>query len=134
VEIIGPFWVPRSVPQRLITSILSVTASLKKPDNYFDNICTKIFTYDRIGKVLQVRNRRAGDKIYVRSMGGNKKVKDYFIDTKIPQAIRDTIPLLTCGEDVLWIMDERNIISDLYKADGTADQNKIYISKKVQVL
>ena len=107
---------------------LSVTASLKKPDNNFKNGCTKVFTYDKMGKALRVRSRSVGDKIYVRSMGGNKKIKDYFIDTKIPQDVRDTIPLLTCGDDVLWIMDDANITSDHYNATDTT-QNKIYISK-----
>lgn len=109
-------------------SRVSILSSFKKTDNYFENSCTKIFSYDKIGGALHVRSRQAGDKIYVQSMGGNKKIKDYFIDAKIPQAKRDAVPLLVCGDDVLWIMDDINIISDLYKVcDHT--QHKIYISK-----
>ena len=34
---------------------------------------------------LYVRNKKNGDKIYVKNMDGSKKVKDIFIDSKIPK-------------------------------------------------
>ena len=34
-------------------------------------------------------------------------MKDFFVDEKIPRAQRDKIPLIACGEDVLWILPER---------------------------
>jgi tRNA(Ile)-lysidine synthase len=36
-------------------------------------------------------------------MSGHKKVKDLFIDKKVPLSVRATLPLLTTGEEVLWI-------------------------------
>jgi tRNA(Ile)-lysidine synthase len=36
-------------------------------------------------------------------MSGRKKVKDVFIDRKIPASERRRIPLLFCGDDLIWI-------------------------------
>ncbi|ERI08753.1 tRNA(Ile)-lysidine synthetase [Aneurinibacillus aneurinilyticus ATCC 12856] len=52
---------------------------------------------------LYVRRRRAGDRMVPLGMHGSKKVKDIFIDKKIPRQQRDQIPLLMDDEHVLWI-------------------------------
>jgi len=36
-------------------------------------------------------------------MTGTRKVKDFFIDRKIPPLLRRQIPLLFSGEKLLWI-------------------------------
>ena len=74
---------------------------------------TKWFDYDRIKKTLQIRNRRPGDRIMVTAQGGRKKLKDYFIDEKIPREQRDELILLAEEEEVLWIVGKR--ISEAYK-------------------
>jgi len=55
------------------------------------------------GKKLILRQRRDGDRINPTGLQGSKKVKDIFIDAKIPLEERDSIPLITCGDEVLWI-------------------------------
>jgi tRNA(Ile)-lysidine synthase len=50
-----------------------------------------------------VRTFRAGDRIVPFGMSGRKKVKDVFIDKKIPASERRRIPLLFCGDDLIWI-------------------------------
>jgi tRNA(Ile)-lysidine synthase len=41
-------------------------------------------------------------------MNGLKKVKDFFIDNKIPKSHRDLIPLLVDGEGkIIWIVGMR---------------------------
>jgi len=52
---------------------------------------------------LYVRTRREGDRIELPY--GRKKIKDLFIDLKIPPHKRDDILLLTDDEKVLWIPD-----------------------------
>jgi tRNA(Ile)-lysidine synthase len=37
-------------------------------------------------------------------MSGTKKIKDIFIDEKIPRSDRDNIPILTDGNNILWII------------------------------
>jgi tRNA(Ile)-lysidine synthase len=54
-----------------------------------------------------VRPFRAGDRIVPLGMTGHKKVKDVFIDAKVPMSLRRRIPLLFCGERLLWIAGVR---------------------------
>ena len=51
-----------------------------------------------------IRTRKPGDRIWLEGLGGHKKVKDIFIDTKIPKEERTQIPLLFSGDDLLWII------------------------------
>lgn len=53
---------------------------------------------------LHVRTRNNGDKIYLKGMIGSKKVKDIFIDSKVPLSLRDTWPIVIDSNDVIvWI-------------------------------
>lgn len=83
------------------------------------NRYTKAFDYDKINLQLSLRSRRAGDVL--RLKGGTKKLKDFFIDEKVPRAQRDKIPLLSCGSDILWVLGMRG--SEYYLAG--ADTKKI---------
>ncbi|MBE7048728.1 MAG: tRNA lysidine(34) synthetase TilS [Ruminococcaceae bacterium] len=58
-------------------------------------------------KPLQLRSRREGDFFYPVGMTGRKTLREFFIDHKIPQFLRDTIPILTAGEDIVWIAGMR---------------------------
>jgi tRNA(Ile)-lysidine synthase len=50
-----------------------------------------------------VRTFRPGDRMTPFGMSGRKKVKDIFIDRKIPASERRRIPLLFCGDELIWI-------------------------------
>lgn len=53
---------------------------------------------------LHVRNRKTGDKIAVKGLRGHKKVKDIFINEKIPSLERETWPVVVDAEDtIVWI-------------------------------
>ncbi|WP_226585893.1 tRNA lysidine(34) synthetase TilS [Halobacillus litoralis] len=54
---------------------------------------------------LILRTRQKGDRIRVRGMNGSKKVKDIFIDQKIPAHLRDMWPIVTdqTGK-ILWVV------------------------------
>lgn len=73
----------------------------------------KCFDYDKVIGSLYIRNRKDGDRFIPYGMKGSKKIKDYFIDEKIPREKRDQIPLITDEENILWVVGYR--ISDLYK-------------------
>lgn len=77
------------------------------------NNCTKWFDYDRINNVIIIRNRQSGDYLEINAQGGRKKLKNYFIDKKIPQKKRDEVLLLADGSHVMWILGDR--ISEHYK-------------------
>jgi tRNA(Ile)-lysidine synthase len=54
---------------------------------------------------LVVRTRKPGDKLKVRGLGGRKKIKDIFIDEKIPMKKRDEWPIVTDKDgNVLWLV------------------------------
>lgn len=54
---------------------------------------------------LRLRTRQAGDRWRPLGMGGrSRKLKDWFIDQKIPQAVRSTIPLLTADDEIVAII------------------------------
>jgi tRNA(Ile)-lysidine synthase len=62
---------------------------------------------------LIVRNFRPGDRIMPLGMKGHKKVKDLFIDLKIPSDIRAMIPILTSRDRPVWVCGYR--IDDRFK-------------------
>lgn len=68
---------------------------------------TKYFDYDIIGEKCTWRTRRSGDYIVVRADGSRQKLKDWFINQKIPAAERDRIILLADGDHVYWIVGYR---------------------------
>jgi tRNA(Ile)-lysidine synthase len=58
----------------------------------------------RTGLPLIVRSRQTGDRMTVKGMAGTKKIKDIFIDEKIPKFMRDTWPVITdCNGTILWL-------------------------------
>jgi len=58
---------------------------------------------DHLQFPLTVRSFRAGDRFQPLGMEGEKKVKDFFIDQKIPLTQRREIPLLFFQNQLLWI-------------------------------
>ena len=66
------------------------------------NICTKKIDYDKIKDKIQLRTRQTGDFISIKN--GRKKIKDIFIDDKIPSDKRDSYPLLVCGKSVIIVI------------------------------
>lgn len=71
------------------------------------NRYTKYFDYDKIGTNIVFRTRLAGDRIAVTDTGQTKKLKDYFINEKIPRDERGGIPLLASGQRIFWVVGGR---------------------------
>lgn len=74
---------------------------------------TKWFDYDKIKDGLAVRKRRSGDYLVTDSAGHTKKLKEYFINEKVPLSKRDSIWLLAIGREIVWVAGGR--ISEKYK-------------------
>lgn len=63
-----------------------------------------VFDADKLVYPLTVRSRQPGDMMKVMGLNGTKKVKDIFIDEKIPPSLRSRIPIVTDGlGQILWI-------------------------------
>lgn len=76
--------------------------------------------YDLIKGTLVVRNRRIGDSMIPCGMTGRKKIKDIFIDLKIPADERDKKLILADDENILWLEDFR--IHDSFKVSSSTNK------------
>ncbi|WP_339181337.1 tRNA lysidine(34) synthetase TilS [Oceanobacillus sp. FSL W7-1293] len=66
---------------------------------------TFVFPLDSISLPLHIRVRKAGDRMSVRGLNGSKKLKDIFIDAKIPQNMRDNWPIIVDDKGkILWVV------------------------------
>lgn len=92
--------------------------------NFMEKKYTKWLNCDILKGSLSIRNRREGDYIVVNESGGRKKLKDYFIDLKIPKDQREDVLLLADGSHILWVVGYR--ISEAAKVFDTT-QNIIKV-------
>jgi tRNA(Ile)-lysidine synthase len=75
---------------------------------------------EQSGIPLTVRNRRNGDRMTLKGMTGSKKVKDIFIDMKIPLAQRDEWPIVTDIEGrILWLPGLKKSIHEASEKGNT---------------
>jgi len=87
---------------------------------------------------LILRHRRDGDIFFPIKSPGTKKLKDFFIDAKIPREKRDAICLLTMGAEVVWVIGYRvsgrycvtgntkKVLQVLYTPGNVGDANVLY--------
>ena len=118
---IESFAYPLVVPGKTFIAALNteITAELgdirsgetfKLPDGRYE----ALFDYEKVRGAsvdppletssLIVRNRRQGDRFQPYGMRGTKKIKDFLIDAKVPRDERERIPMLVCGDQVLWMV------------------------------
>jgi tRNA(Ile)-lysidine synthase len=71
------------------------------------------FDYDKISFPVAIRNFKEGDRFVPLGMKGAKKLKEYFIDKKVPVKIRKIIPIVLFGGEIAWV--SLNEISDHIK-------------------
>jgi tRNA(Ile)-lysidine synthase len=96
--------------------------------NFKDGEYTKYFDADKIKNKIILRSRKDGDRFTPFGMKNSKKLKDFFIDLKIPQEERDKIPLICFDEEIGWVVGFR--ISENYKiSKGTRNILEIKIEK-----
>lgn len=58
-----------------------------------------------------IRTFRPGDRLVPSGMTGRKKVKDLFIDGKIPRSVRASLPLFFSGPTLFWVAGLRSTAS-----------------------
>jgi len=84
------------------------------PNKYYGNIYKLCYNNLDLIFPLVVRNRIDGDKINTTS--GTKKLKDIFINKKIPMETRNNLPVvLDRQQEIIWV-------PDIYKAKSNGDQ------------
>ena len=60
-----------------------------------------------LGQGLQVRSRRPGDRFQPLGMTHQKKLQDFFTDTRMPESWRDRVPLLVTDSGIAWVVGQR---------------------------
>lgn len=101
----------------------------KNIDFYTKDIFLKFFDYDKMKCTIKIRNRRVGDKFIPLGMTGSKKIKDLFIDEKIEADKRDEIPIVVCGDEIVWVVGYR--IGDKFKV--TDKTEKVLVLKYIGI-
>lgn len=64
---------------------------------------TGFMDVDKLKGGLAVRTRKAGDRFRPVNSDFRMKLKDFFISRKVDTALRDSIPLVTCGGEIVFI-------------------------------
>lgn len=69
---------------------------------------TKWFDYDKMKSGFEIRKRRAGDYMIVDKEGHHKKLKQYFVNEKIPLEKRNSLWLLARESEIYAVMGYRS--------------------------
>lgn len=85
------------------------------------------FDFNKIKGGIVIRNRQQGDKIKL--AGGTKKLKDLFIDLKIPREERCKIPVIADEDGILQVGEYKS--SENYKIDENTKEVLKIIFKKL---
>lgn len=89
----------------VITDHYSIRAEwIDKIPEKIDRTDSFICDQNEIALPLHIRTRRNGDRMTLKGMKGTKKIKDIFIDQKIPKSKRDFWPIVEdANGHILWL-------------------------------
>lgn len=122
-----------AIPGKVFIPELGVEISAKLQEKSTvlnkDNKCIYIDAEAVQGDKLVVRNRRNGDRFKPLGMKGTKKLKDFFIDNKIPRHKRDSIPLVVDKSNIIWVVGHQ-INQDYRVTRNTKRLLKLEIKEK----
>jgi tRNA(Ile)-lysidine synthase len=68
---------------------------------------TACFNFSKTGDMLTIRHRRPGDRFQPLGMTQPKKLNEYMIDARIPQAWRTRVPLVCSQKQIIWVVGQR---------------------------
>ncbi len=92
----------------------------KAPKTFAGDVNTAYFDYAAINAPINIRPMKPGDRITPFGMRGSKKLKEIFIEKKVPKARRAGVPVFSSGGNVLWAAGLRQ--SGLFKVEKTTKQ------------
>ena len=91
-----------AVPEAGVRVAVWRSTSRERPEGDFE-AAFDLARLRRDGGELRLRNFHHGDRLRPLGMAGHKKLKDLFIDRKVPRSRRRTLPLLLAGEEIVWV-------------------------------
>ena len=104
VELISP---GRTFIREIGKEVVIEETDRDKFKNYRGPLNTALMDYGSLQFPLRMRNFRPGDRFYPLGAKGTQKLKNFFIDHKIPKFERPKVPLLVSGEMIAWIVGYR---------------------------
>ncbi len=88
--------------------------TVDKCEKMSDNNMIAVYDADKLGN-FEIRTRADGDYIYLKKSGGRKKLKELFIDEKLPRDERDALLLAAKGSEIIFVPKVR--VSERYRPD-----------------
>lgn len=76
---------------------------------------------------LTVRAPRPGDRFAPLGAQGTRKLKDFFIDAKLPRTSRKSCPLVLSGKAIVWVAGHR--IDEQFRLSGSEDEAVMLIMR-----
>ncbi|WP_407272599.1 tRNA lysidine(34) synthetase TilS [Radiobacillus sp. PE A8.2] len=124
VEYVMQLTIPGSIS--LPDGGMIVSSITKFPKEESENIY--VCEMDTIRTPLIVRTREPGDKMKIRGMNGSKKIKDIFIDEKIPVQKRATWPIVLDSKgNILWLI---GLKKGFHEVQSASDGNFLQLHYK----
>ncbi|MGA1875418.1 MAG: tRNA lysidine(34) synthetase TilS [bacterium] len=112
---------------RIVTRISDRSAIKKSELESLYHPHYALLDFDTLPFPLHVRNREPGDRFQPLGFHGTKKLKDFFIDAKVPVEERNRIPVIASGRQIVWVVGMR--IADPFKI--TEKTKKILFIEKI---
>jgi len=110
---VPPFEVELIVPGRMFIKEIGkelVIEIIERKDQFGDIAGPPhmaFLDYQALQLPLKLRNFRPGDRFQPLGVKGTQKLKEFFIDHKIPRFERPKIPLLVSGDRIVWVVGYR---------------------------
>lgn len=116
VELISP---GRTFIPEMEKEVVTEEGDREKFDIDRGQLSSALMDYGSLQFPLRMRNFRPGDRFYPLGANGTQKLKEFFIDHKIPKFERSKVPLLVSGERIVWVVgyriDERAKVTEKTK-------------------
>jgi len=111
-----------------VNSIKFQSKELQRREAYNKNRkWDEIIDGNNILEPLELRSWQAGDRFVPMGMSEEMKVSNFFINQKIPRSVKNKIPLLVSGGEIIWVCGYR--ISDKVR---TSPSTKHWIGLKCE--
>ncbi len=100
-----------------VTEDLEVSVELTSDRSLWGRWDLGYFSSQKIRFPLSVRSFSDGDRFVPLGMRGQKKLKDFFIDEKVPRFIRKKVPVFETRDGIIWVGGLRT--DERFKADSS---------------